>query len=214
MLSELPAIHAFENSREMSSSSSISSFPGRMISAHSNTSIASNESSTIATTSSDNISTFSTDNSDTYMSDTDCKTLSSSINNDPIVTSQSRTSSKEQHDSNSIENLSNCSSLKKLKTKTGSLTPHTLKHHSLWAYNVEIQDKSLPDFPSTQNTRVKGETRLRSGKGEKGEEKQNEPSSQKPMKDRICGLQTLHLAHNSFSGKYLQIDLMAAVVKF
>ena len=201
MLSELPAIHAFENSRELTSSSSISSFPGRMISAHSNTSIASNESSTIATTSSDNISTFSTDNSDTYMSDTDCKTLSSSTNNDQMIASHPRTSSKEQPDNNSVENMSNCSSLKRSKTKTGSLTPHELKHHSLWAYNVEIQDKSLPEFPSTQNTRVKGETRLKSGKGEKGDEKLNEPSAQKSMKDRICGLQTLHLAHNSFSGK-------------
>ena len=76
-----------------------------------------------------------------------------------------------------------------------------MKHHSLWASNVEIQDKSLPEFPSTQNTRVKGETRLRNGKGEKGDERKSE-SSVRSMKDRICGLQTLHLAHNSFSGKY------------
>ena len=37
--------------------------------------------------------------------------------------------------------------------------------------------------------------------GEKGEEKQNETNAQKSIKDRVCGLQTLHLAHNSFSGK-------------
>ena len=94
-------------------------------------------------------------------------------------------------------------------TNTGSLTPHDLKHHSLWASNVEIQDKSLPEFPSTQNTRVKGETRLRGGKGEKGDERQSE-SSVRSMKDRICGLQTLHLAHNSFSGR---LFLFIAIVK-
>ena len=193
MLSELPAIHAFENSREMSSSSSINSFAGscKMISAHSNTSIASNESSTIATTSSDNISTISTDNSDTYMSDPECRTLSSStdINTNIITDSQNNNSTVTGENSGIYRT-----------TKTGSLTPHELKHHSLWATNVEIQDKSLPEFPSTQNTRVKGETRLRSGKGEKGDERQSE-SNNRSMKDRICGLQTLHLAHNSFSGR-------------
>ena len=188
MLSELPAIHAFENSREMSSSCSINSFPGssKMISAHSNTSIASNESSTIATTSSDNVSTLSTDNSDTYMSDSECRTVSSSAD---ITTDHHITSS-----SNNIfvgENLGISKT-----TKTGSLTPHELKHHSLWASNVEIQDKSHTEFLSAQNTHVKGETRLRGGKGD---EKLLEPSI-KSMKDRICGLQTLHLAHNSFSG--------------
>ena len=196
MLSELPAIHAFENSREMSSSSSINSFSGscKMISAHSNTSIASNESSTIATTSSDNISTLSTDNSDTYMSDSECRTLSSSAD----ITTNHHITTDLQNNNNSV--IGENSGISKT-TKTGSLTPHELKHHSMWASNVEIQDKSLPEFPSTQNTRVKGETRLRGGKGEKGDERQSE-SNIRSMKDRICGLQTLHLAHNSFSGRY------------
>ena len=143
------------------------------------------------------------------MSDTDCKTLSSSTNNEPMITSPPSASlSKDPQDNNSVGNLSNCSSLRKTKTKKGSLTPHELKHHSLWAYNVEIEDKSLPEFPSTQTTKVRGETRLRTGKGEKGEEKQNETSAQKSMKDRVCGLQTLHLAHNSFSGKVFRINYL------
>ena len=189
MLSELPAIHAFENSREMSSSSSINAFPGssRMISAHSSTSIASNESSTINTISSDNISTLSTDNSDTYMSDSEGKTLSSSTDPNHPNTADPSTFVD--------ENLP----IPTRTTNTGSLTPHDLKHHSLWASNVEILDKSLQEFPSTQNTRVKNETRLRGGRSDKGEEKQADPNF-KDMKDRICGLQTLHLAHNSFSG--------------
>ena len=194
MLSELPAIHAFENShRELSSSSSISGFPGscRMISAQSSTSIASNESSTVATTSSDNISILSTDNSDTYMSDSEVKTLSSST--DPTNNQNSNVESNQCETPNVLPMQT---------TKTSTLTSHELKHHSLWQSNIEIQDKTLPEFSSTQNTRVKGETRLRGGgKNDKGDEKQEE-SNIKNMKNKVCGLQTLHLAHNSFSGKY------------
>jgi hypothetical protein len=168
-----------------------------MISAHSNTSIASNESSTIATTSSDNISVLSTDNSDTYMSDSECRTLSS---HSADITTNHHLITDLQNNNNNNCAIGDNSGISKT-TKTGSLTPHELKHHSLWASSVEIQDKSLPEFPSNQNTRVKGETRLRSGKGEKGEERQSE-SSIRSMKDRICGLQTLHLAHNSFSGMH------------
>ena len=186
MLSELPAIHACENTRDISSSPSTNTFPGssKMISAHSSTSIASNESATIATTSSDNISTISTDNSDTCMSDSEGKTISTATEALPTT----------------VDSTFITESAPATKARTGSLTRHELKHHSLWATNVEIQDKTLPDFPSAQ-TRAAGETRIR-GKGEKGEDRSSSSDPLlKPIKDRICGLQTLHLAHNSFSGK-------------
>ena len=201
MLSELPAIHAYESSlieHHITSSVSITSSLGgsgggstKMISAHSNTSIASTESSTIATTSSDNVSTFSTDNSDACMSDTESKTMSDPMSLSHVITP----------DSTITELGSN------VMSRTGLLTQQELRHHSLWASNIEIQDKSFPDFSSTahadQTTRG-GETRTRGGagvgKGE-GEDKISMTESiLKSIKERVCGLQTLHLAHNSFSG--------------
>ena len=186
LLSELPAIHALEDSREVSSTCSSNSLSGstKMISAHSNTSIASNESSTVAATSSDNISTLSTDNSDTYMSDSESKTISSATEPNPFqATSDSHNFTNESVPINT----------------TGSLTPHELKHHSVWATNIEIQDKSVPDFPSTQTIPARGETRIRGGKPERSEDKQLDINL-KYMNNRVCGLQTLHLAHNAFSG--------------